>query len=65
MGLPSREYQDTESGEKKYISIIRFIQKEHHEAFCKAALQAVDDWCAKQVQGPVAGGFKEEEELPF
>lgn len=50
LGLPSREYQDPETGEKKYIQILRFIEKDHKDAFCKAALVALDDWCAKQGQ---------------
>jgi len=48
INMPSREYQDQESGEKKYISIMRFMEKTHNEAFCKAALQALDEWCEKQ-----------------
>lgn len=47
--LPSREYVD-ESGEKKFIQVIRFINKDHNEAFCKAALQAIDMWCAANAE---------------
>ena len=50
-GMPSREYQ--EDGAKKYISIFRFCEKPHTEAFCKAALQALDTWCAKNVSDSV------------
>jgi hypothetical protein len=50
LSLPSREYTDKESGEKKYMSILRFIDKNHHEGFCKAALHAMDEWCAKNAQ---------------
>ncbi len=70
LSLPSREYQDKDSGEKKYISIMRFMDKSHHEAFCKAALQAMDEWCVKnaQVDEPCAQPaetFKEEDGCPF
>lgn len=47
-GMPSREYQ--EDGAKKYISIFRFCEKPHTEAFCKAALQALDTWCSANAQ---------------
>lgn len=45
LSMPSREYQDNETGEKKYMNIMRFMDKSHHEGFCKAALQAMDEWC--------------------
>jgi len=45
VGMPSREYQDRETNEKKYISIFRFCDKSHTESFCKAALQSMDTWC--------------------
>ena len=47
LSMPSREYNDPESGEKKYISIMRFIEKSHNDAFAAAALKALDEWCAK------------------
>jgi len=66
LSLPSREYVDPESGEKKYISIMRFIEKEHLDAFCKAALHAIDEWCKAnaepQQEQPM---HQEHEELPF
>jgi len=46
--MPSREFSDPETGEKKYISIMRFMEKSHNEAFCDAALKALDKYCAEQ-----------------
>lgn len=73
LSMPSREFNDPESGEKKYISIMRFIKKEHQDSFCKAALQSMDAWCEKNAQPteqPPAvdgydGGVEEEGRLPF
>lgn len=44
MSMPSREYLDRDTGEKKYISTFRFMEKQHQDSFCKAALQAIDFW---------------------
>ena len=50
---PSRPYEDPETKKTAYISIFRFCEKPHTEAFCKAALQALDTWCAKNVSDSV------------
>lgn len=50
MSLPNREYKDPESGDKKYIGVMKFIEKEHSDAFCKAALKALDSWCEQNSQ---------------
>jgi len=66
--LPSREYNDPESGEKKYIQVIRFVNKEHNDAFCKAALHALDQWCAEHAQQqpePPQDEWVPDEEVPF
>jgi hypothetical protein len=52
ISLPSREYKDKESGQKKYIGTMRFIEKSHNDAFCKSALQQIDEWCAKNNTDP-------------
>jgi len=66
VSTPSREYQDPESGEKKYIAIMRFSEKSHQEAFSKSALEAMDAWCAKEA-GPSAADepTTPHEALPF
>ena len=69
LSMPSREYNDPETGEKKYIPVLRFIEKAHLDAFCKAALHAIDEWCKsnaqpeQQQQEPVMQ--QEHEDLPF
>jgi hypothetical protein len=45
VSMPSRDYKDPENGEKKYISIMRFIVQSHNESFVTAALAALDKWC--------------------
>lgn len=66
LALPSREYEDRDSNEKKYMSIMRFIDKGHNEGFCKAALHALDEWCANQAQSDGEPESNQtEEELPF
>lgn len=63
LSLPSREYEDPQSGEKKYAPIMKFIENKHQEFFCKTALQVMDEWCEKQQQEPESD--PDEEELPF
>lgn len=50
ISMPSREYVDPETREKKYISVFRFVEKAHNEVWCKAALNALDEWCKQNVQ---------------
>tara|TARA_R110002126_G_scaffold185420_2_gene333947 strand:- start:191 stop:535 length:345 start_codon:yes stop_codon:yes gene_type:complete len=47
VSLPSREFNDKDTGEKKYISIMRFMDKAHGDAFSNGALVAFDSWCEK------------------
>jgi hypothetical protein len=68
--LPSREYIDPKSGEKKYLNCIEFIDKSHNSIFSQLALQSLDEWCAKNapsVENEAALGTEQrsEEELPF
>lgn len=65
VSLPNREYKDAETGETKYMGIIRFIEKAHLDAFCKAALKAVDDWCEKEATETQAADSGQGEEVPF
>ena len=45
LNLPSKEYTDQE-GQKKYAPIIRFVEKEHYNAFQNLVVKAIDEWCA-------------------
>lgn len=51
LNLPSKEYQDKETGETKWSSVIRFRDKDHFAKFCKAALHVVDEH-VRQNQAP-------------
>ena len=64
LSLPSREFQDKDTGEKKYMSIMRFMEKAHNDAFCKAALKALDDFCAQHAHEEPAQE-QSAEGLPF
>ena len=44
VSLPSREYADKTTNEKKYAPIVLFREKGLFSEFGKAALQAIDDW---------------------
>jgi hypothetical protein len=63
--MPSREFNDPETGEKKYIKIMKFIESAHNEAFCKSALQALDAWCAAQEAPSAPEPVAVDEPLPF
>jgi len=45
INLPSREWKD-DSGETKYLSIMRLRNEEHFKAFKKAALDAALQYCS-------------------
>lgn len=59
VNLPSREWKD-ESGETKYLNVVRFRNEEHFKAFKQAALDAVMQYCRDnginpdQAQAPAA-----------
>jgi hypothetical protein len=66
VNLPTREYTDPATGEKKYVSVVRFRDKKQYDAFSEAAKVAIDKWCKEKSQG--LGDFSEEpdlEEVPF
>lgn len=69
LNLPSREYPDSTTGEMKYVSIVRFRNKEHQNLFCEKAKGAVDEWIAKNAPPPGAqpeeAQFQEDPEIPF
>lgn len=44
VNFPTREYEN-EEGEKKFMPLIRFRNKEHQTAFTKKAKEAIDEWC--------------------
>lgn len=44
--MPSREYVDKDSNEKKYIDIFRYCEKNINDAFKEGAIKALDEWCA-------------------
>lgn len=76
--LPSREYVDKDSGEKKYPNTMRFPDELTYRAFMEALRKAFDRFCMEQA-GPsahepqppqepeqyAADNFKQDEELPF
>lgn len=64
VSMPSREYVDKESGDKKYIAIMRFINKDHAEAFSRSALQALDKWCDENAKS-LPPADVEQEGVPF
>lgn len=51
VNLPSREWKD-ESGETKYLSVVRFRNEEHFKAFKEAALQAILAHCQQNGINP-------------
>ncbi len=60
INLPTREYQDEKSGEKKHFMLVRFTSQELQERFSNACLEKID---AMQQQ-PQAQAV-EHPELPF
>ena len=48
IGLPSREYQDPRSGEKKYSPYVRFRDKYQSDLFSKAVLDSIDRFLCDQ-----------------
>jgi len=48
VALPSKEYTDKETGEKKRASFIHFKEKEHKFEFCKRARDAIDQYIGGQ-----------------
>jgi len=44
VNMPQREYQDRETGEKKYANSVKIPDQEHYKAFQKMAKEAIDKW---------------------
>ena len=61
--MPSKEFV-TETGDKKYIELIRFPEK-IKERFRKQVMEAVDKYLASNPEMKVEDLIKEAEELPF
>jgi len=51
--LPSREYEDKDTGQKKYSPIMRFPNEAYYNAFMNALRKEFDAYCMKQ-EGPSA-----------
>ena len=50
VNFPAKEYENKE-GEKKFMPLIRFREKEHNTKFMEAAKEAIDKWCADEANG--------------
>ena len=61
LSLPSRDYIDKESGEKKYIPVMDFIDSDHKVPFSKEAMEAVQKFRAED-QSEMGG---DSGDLPF
>lgn len=45
ISMPSREYEDKNDGEKKYMPYIRFKEKSHGDLFASKAMDAIVKFC--------------------
>lgn len=43
INLPQKKYEDRDTGETKYSSLVRFREREHSDRFRDAVLQALDN----------------------
>lgn len=59
VNLPSNDYVDKDTGEKKYKKIIRFINPEHGKLFAEEAKIAIDDFVSQQPLQPSANNQQE------
>lgn len=65
LNMPSREYED-ENGERKYLSIIRFREKSHYNAFIDKAKECIEKWCVNNGEEISVGSEEfQQEEMPF
>lgn len=65
INFPSKEYTNKE-GEKKYMPLIRFKEREHMDAFSDVVKQAIDEWCQKNPEPkPPPQTQHYQEEIPF
>ncbi len=63
LSFPAKEHVDKE-GAKKYTPLVRFRNKDHMEAFNKAANEAIEKWCAANQKQDVPAA-EDEEPIPF
>ena len=63
VGLPQKEYTDKE-GQKKYLPIIRWRERNHQDAFSKAVVEAVRLHQPKP-PAPRQESLFDEENVPF
>lgn len=61
--FPQKEYT-TGSGEKKYIGLVRFRERGHQDAFSKAAVEAIEKWCAANQKQDMPA-VEDDEPIPF
>lgn len=62
VNFPSKEYQDKQTGEKKYSFVNRFRNKNNFEAFTKSAKEAIEK---KAAEGQTYQAPIEDNEVPF
>ena len=62
--LPQKEYTDN-AGEKKYLSIVRFRERNINDAFSKACVDAIEKWCAANQKQDKPSQVDDEEPIPF
>lgn len=66
VSLPCKEYIEPLSGEKKFISVMRFRNKTHYDLFVKLAKEAIEKKCGEMnLQQATFEPFEPKEECPF
>lgn len=63
INFPQKEVTD-DMGVKKYFSHIRFKEKSHMDAFSKAAIEAIEKWCAANQKQDMPA-VEDDEPIPF
>ena len=61
LNLPSKEYEDKDSGERKFRHVVRFRNSAHYTQFGIHALESIDRWIQANPEFPK----DEDEEVPF
>ena len=64
VNLPSKEYT-TPEGEKKYLSIVRYRERSHSDAFGRAVLAALKEFDRPKAPPVQEKLFQEDEKVPF
>lgn len=65
INLPSNEYTDKETGEKKYKNLFHFKNKDHFTIFVEAVKAAIDEYIAKQEASNDEPSLFDDEGAPF